>query len=144
MEYQPKIAMAALELCGTPWHIGGRLPGIGLDCVGILVCASKKAGIPLEDFSGYGSWPCFDIAKKQADRALDWSGTGKDPTPGDVILFRLPSKGGMSIGHFGIYVGAGRFVHVGATKPRKVVAQSLTQSWKNLIHGTYSFPRGGF
>lgn len=140
MEYEPKIVMAALELCGTPWHMGGRLPAVGLDCVGIIVCSAKKAGIPVADFNGYGHWPGFELATSHAERILNPIKVD-DVSPGDVLLFKLPAKGGQSIGHFAIYIGAGRFVHVGADRPRKVAVQGMTKQWENRINSAYRIPR---
>ncbi len=34
----------ARSYIGTPFHHQGRLPGVGLDCAGVIVCALAECG----------------------------------------------------------------------------------------------------
>lgn len=44
---------------GTPYAHQGRLPGVGLDCIGPVICAAREHGIvkPEFDVSDYGPRP---------------------------------------------------------------------------------------
>ena len=35
---------------GTPFHHMGRLPGVGLDCAGLLVCVARELKLVAPDF----------------------------------------------------------------------------------------------
>lgn len=47
------VANYAMSLIGTPFVLQGRLPGVGLDCVGVVVSIMKHFGIPCEDYVKY-------------------------------------------------------------------------------------------
>ena len=40
------LALRLIEVArgyvGTPFHHAGRLPGVGLDCIGVPVCAATR------------------------------------------------------------------------------------------------------
>lgn len=44
---------------GTPYHHQARLPGVGLDCIGLLICAARELGHVPPDFNitGYRRVP---------------------------------------------------------------------------------------
>lgn len=52
-----KFVNSALAMMGTPFHHQGMWPGLGLDCIGLVVCAAQEAGVALpliaEDEKGY-------------------------------------------------------------------------------------------
>lgn len=48
-EHCRQAAVAAARHCvGTPFRPQGRVPGLGLDCVGVIVVAAAAAGIAVE------------------------------------------------------------------------------------------------
>lgn len=82
---------ALLGMEGTPYAHQGRLPGVGLDCIGPLICASKALGLkdPGFDISDYSRQPDGSLQPY-----LDAHLTRKprsELVPGDVILnaFRI-------------------------------------------------------
>jgi cell wall-associated NlpC family hydrolase len=52
-----EITAAALALVGTPFHAQGRAPGVGLDCIGVVVCVARACGIPHQDREAYPMRP---------------------------------------------------------------------------------------
>jgi cell wall-associated NlpC family hydrolase len=44
---------------GTPWRHQGRLPGVALDCAGLVICAARALGLVEADFdiNGYSRNP---------------------------------------------------------------------------------------
>lgn len=80
------IAAAARGYLETPFRHQGRLPGVGLDCAGVVVCAARAAGLTIEDAAGYAPSP--DPARFAATLAVNADRIGvADARPGDVVTF---------------------------------------------------------
>lgn len=47
----------AKSYLGTQFIHQGRLPGVGLDCAGVVVCALRECDYEVHDKSGYGRIP---------------------------------------------------------------------------------------
>lgn len=45
-----EIVRVARGYIGTPFHHMGRVPGVGLDCAGVLICAARELGLVAPDF----------------------------------------------------------------------------------------------
>jgi cell wall-associated NlpC family hydrolase len=82
------IAMAYL---GVPYSWGGASPSTGFDCSGFVAYVFAQVGVPLPHSSyaqyGYGVPVAFDQLE-----------------PGDLVFFD-------GLGHVGIYIGGGQFIH---------------------------------
>ncbi len=86
-----EVAVAdALRLRGVPYVWGGTTPA-GFDCSGFTRYVYAKLGINLAH-STYAQW---DAGRHVPRNAL---------LPGDLVFFD-------GIGHVGIYIGGGRFIH---------------------------------
>ena len=120
-----KIAAAARELIGTPYRLHGRLPETGLDCVGLVACALKRAGVRAILPRGYG----LRTSDPQAwiDRCrLDEIEMVEPPARcGDVILVR-PGPGHV---HLMICDEGPAFIHAHAGL-RKVLRTSAPLLWR--------------
>ena len=84
------IIAAALECMGTPFLHQGRVPGVGMDCAGVLVHCFKRLGLPHQDERGYPRTP-FD---GQLERILDSQPSLQrialaDAGPGDWLIMRM-------------------------------------------------------
>lgn len=84
-----QIAQSALTYVGTPFHYGGRKKGVGVDCVGLAVCALRDLGEEIEDYVGYpladNYWRMMEAVRRHCscvslDLAL--------AEVGDVLVFR--------------------------------------------------------
>ncbi|MEO8289507.1 MAG: NlpC/P60 family protein [Gaiellaceae bacterium] len=85
------VVSIALRYLGVPYRWGGASPSTGFDCSGFVMYVFAKVGVRLPHNAamqyGYG-------------RAVPRS----QLQPGDVVFFN-------GLGHNGIYIGGGRFVH---------------------------------
>ena len=84
------VVGVAMSQIGTPYQWAGASPG-GFDCSGLVMYAYSKEGVSLPH-SSYAMWN-------------DGTSVPKDQLePGDIVFFN-------GLGHVGIYVGGGQFVH---------------------------------
>lgn len=53
------VVAAARGMLGTPWRHQARLPGVAIDCAGLVVCVARQLGLlPLGfDINGYSRNP---------------------------------------------------------------------------------------
>ena len=97
----------AMQYLGTPYVWGGSSPG-GFDCSGFVmyVFSQMGAGLPHNAAAQFGSG--VPISRDQL-------------APGDLVFFD-------GLGHVGIYIGGGQFVHAPHTGD-VVKVSSLADSW---------------
>jgi cell wall-associated NlpC family hydrolase len=111
---QPTLAERAVKLArtqlGVPYAYGGASPG-GFDCSGLVMYAYSKMGVSLPH-SSYAQWNVGTAVPKDQLQA------------GDIVFFD-------GLGHEGIYIGNGQFVH--APHTGDVVKVS------NLDSGSYAY-----
>ncbi|MFT0167478.1 NlpC/P60 family protein [Paraburkholderia mimosarum] len=103
---------------GTPFKIQGRLKGVGVDCVGLLICSAHNLGLTDFDQTDYRR-PRFEMLRDGCDAnmqqiMLDTAG------PGDVLLFRW----GSHATHLMVLTSTDTVIHALATTGR-VVETSL-------------------
>jgi cell wall-associated NlpC family hydrolase len=103
-------AGVALSYIGTPYVWAGSSPG-GFDCSGLVMYAYSKMGVSLPH-SSYAQWNVGTAVPKDQLQA------------GDIVFFD-------GLGHEGIYIGNGQFVH--APHTGDVVKVS------NLDSGSYAY-----
>jgi cell wall-associated NlpC family hydrolase len=101
------VVGVALSQLGTPYVWGGSAPG-GFDCSGLVMWAYSQVGVSLPHSSyaqyGYG----VPVSRDQLQ-------------PGDIVFFD-------GLGHVGIYIGGGQFVHAPHTGD-VVKISSLDEAW---------------
>ena len=90
VEGRPRIVKIALRYLGTPYRWAGASPA-GFDCSGFVMYVYGKIGIELPH-NGAQLWGLGRFVPRSR---LE---------PGDVVFFS-------GLGHVGIYIGGGRFVH---------------------------------
>jgi cell wall-associated NlpC family hydrolase len=103
----PEVVSIALRYLGVPYRWGGASPS-GFDCSGFTMYVYGKIGISLPH---YVSW------QYRYGRAVSRS----QLRPGDLVFFN-------GLGHVGIYIGGGRFVHAPHTGD-VVKISSINDSW---------------
>ena len=89
-----ELAAFALDYLGCEYRYGGKDPETGFDCSGLVYYVYGNFGIPLNRTAA-------DMAKNGEHVPPE------ELQPGDILLFR---RGGW-IGHAGIYVGDGEYIH---------------------------------
>jgi cell wall-associated NlpC family hydrolase len=129
------IVAAARATLGTRWMHQGRLPGVGLDCVGLVVVAARGAGIELPHVPDYGRLP--DGPRLRA--AIEASATRvalAQAAPGDVALMAF-DRWPIHLGVLADYPGGGlALIHAWAGA-RRVVEHRLDAAWAARIQAVY-------
>ena len=80
----------AMRYLGTPYVWGGESPG-GFDCSGLVAYAYAQIGVSLPHYTG-AQWNVGVPVSRD------------DLQPGDLVFF-------YGLGHVGIYIGGGQFIH---------------------------------
>jgi cell wall-associated NlpC family hydrolase len=81
----------AMQYLGTPYQWGGSSPSTGFDCSGFIMYVFSRIGVSLPRTTGsqYGVGVAVSRSELQA---------------GDLVFFN-------GLGHAGIYIGGGQFIH---------------------------------
>ena len=107
------VANYARQFLGMKYVLGGKTPETGFDCAGFTKYVYKKFGYTLGT-----------IASAQTTVGTDVTSMA-DLKVGDLILFQNEEK--TKIGHTGVYLGNGEFIHA-ANPDRGVVIDNLNTS----------------
>jgi cell wall-associated NlpC family hydrolase len=97
----------AMRYLGVPYVWGGASPS-GFDCSGLVMYAYAQMGISLPHYTG-AQWNVGVPVSRS------------DLQPGDLVFFD-------GLGHVGIYIGGGQFIHAPHTGD-VVKISSLSESW---------------
>lgn len=111
-----RILAEALALVGTPFRHGGHDPATGLDCVGLVAAAYRRAGVEIGALPDRYRWREAGIAQVSAALARSGLRPVEDVAVGDVLVQGMP--GGQL--HL-LIAGEGLVVHAHAGL-RRVVA----------------------
>lgn len=107
------IVSTAKQYLGYNYVSGGSSPETGFDCSGFTKYIYGQFGINLN--------------RVAADQAANGTPISKEELqPGDLVLFSY--YGSSSIGHSGIYIGDGQFIHAANSK-RGVVTDTLESGY---------------
>ena len=88
MPTRSQIVETARSYLGTPFQHQGRLKGIGVDCVGLLVCVGRDLGIELQDRTDYRRRPDGTLLQEMVDAQLEPISEDELVQPGDILLIR--------------------------------------------------------
>ena len=113
-----RIVAFAKQYLGYSYVYGGTTPGGGFDCSGFVYYVFNNCGYSL-------SRSC--TVQAQSGTAVSRS----ELQPGDILFFNNTSNG--AIGHTGIYIGNGTFIH--AANPRRgVVTDTINSGYYNTYY----------
>lgn len=134
------IVAAARRMVGTRWRHQGRQPGLGLDCVGLVVCVGKELGLLEFDTLAYAR----EAAPEGFVRYFREHGREIPPErlhEGAVLAFREDKYPC----HAGIVARGTRgptLIHAYALR-RRVVEEALTREWYGRIVGAFEYLGSG-
>ncbi len=97
----------AMQFLGVPYVWGGSSPG-GFDCSGLVMYVYAQVGVSLPHYTG-------------AQWGMGVPVAYSDLQPGDLVFFD-------GLGHVGIYIGGGEFIHAPHTGD-VVRIDSLSEGW---------------
>jgi cell wall-associated NlpC family hydrolase len=101
------VVGVALSQVGTPYVWGGAAPG-GFDCSGLVMWSFAQVGVSLP----HSTYALYAMGVPVSQDQLQ---------PGDLVFFD-------GVGHVGIYIGGGQFVHAPHTGD-VVKVSSLSEGW---------------
>lgn len=113
-----QVVEVAKRYIGTPYVYGGSSPS-GFDCSGFVKYVYSQFGVNLNR-----------VAAAQASNGYAVSSSAM--MPGDIICFANYGGGGY-IGHVGIYVGDGNFIHSPRTGYTVRIESLVTSGYINRI-----------
>ncbi|MBS3962570.1 MAG: C40 family peptidase [Sandarakinorhabdus sp.] len=129
MQRRSDLVAAARGFIGTPWRHQGRLKGVGVDCVGLVVGALAEVGILVDGRTDYPRQPDPDELLGQL---RTWCRRRPKARPGDILLFAMD---GHRPQHIGIATDIGVIhAHAGA---RAVVEHGLDETWAPRVAGVF-------
>ncbi|MDQ3890288.1 MAG: NlpC/P60 family protein [Actinomycetota bacterium] len=102
------VVAIAMRYLGVPYRWGGSSPSTGFDCSGFVMYVYAQVGVSLPHNAA-------------AQYGLGVPVSRSDLEPGDLVFFN-------GLGHMGIYVGGGQFIHAPHTGD-VVKISSLSESW---------------
>jgi len=112
------IVSYAKQYLGYSYVYGGTTPGGGFDCSGFVYYVFNSCG--------------YNISRSLSVQANTGTAVSRaNLQAGDVLFFDNGSNG--SLGHVGIYIGDGRFIH--AANPRRgVVTDTINSGYYNTYY----------
>ena len=131
----------------TPFQHQGRQRGLGVDCVGLVLCVMRDLGlnawVDLAEYRSYAAQPVGNaVLEACKSRLLEKPLAMRQP--GDVLVFRVP----VAATHIGIVSGRGiihalnsgrRFRRM-ANLVGRVVEHGLDAKWLERAAGCFSIP----
>ncbi|HEY4548168.1 MAG TPA: NlpC/P60 family protein [Pedomonas sp.] len=141
-----EIAAAARGCVGTPFRLHGRVPGRGLDCVGLVAHVGRSLGLIGHDETGYGlsgsgarleaGLARAGLVRVNAEAGRDQAGQDQAGQVGDVLLFDL----GRGLLHVAVRSEHG-IIHAHRGLGR-VVEHRLDEEWRAALAAVWRFPAG--
>ena len=126
------IITAARAALGTPFAHQGRMPGVALDCAGLVVSVAAALGLPYLDSPGYGRSPANGLLEAALDSQPCLVRVAT-PEPGDILLMRFQGEPQ----HLGIFTGE-TMIHAWQVVG-SVCEHRMTEAWLRRVVRVYRF-----
>lgn len=126
------VVEIARTYLGTPFHHQARLKGVGIDCIGLMVCVAQDAGLLIQDVKDYPREPDGKTLIKHLSAQLDRIEVA-DSVPGDILCFwvsapHLPQHVGFKTEHGIIHT----YANIG-----RVVEHNYSAAWRTHTHSAW-------
>lgn len=131
------VVTAARQHLGTRWMHQHRLPGVAMDCAGLVICVARQLGLVPPDFdiSGYGRQPDGTLVPVCDRHMVRISALEL----GAVLVLRVPSQP-QHLGIVGDYRGRGfTLIHACAVRGQVIEHRLLFNETVRLV-GAYCLP----
>jgi len=125
-----KAVTAARGCLGTPFHHQGRKPGVGLDCIGLVIVALRAADITVRDRTDYSRRP--DSKSLLAALYAHGAKPVDDIQAGDILLFRYDRQPQ----HVALASSPDSMIHAFAPA-NEVIETIIGDYWKRRLTGVY-------
>jgi len=120
---------AAISMVGTPYLHQGRLPGVALDCIGLVSEAYRMAGYPHQIPADYRRIPDVRVLSQYVNKYC----IKKDKADiGDIILIRFS----IDPQHFAIMSYGNKIIHA-YNQAKKVVIDNYSEEWIKKTVGIF-------
>lgn len=126
---------AARAIVSTPFHAGGRCPGVGVDCIGVVICAAHACGINCKDYPAYSLRPNGQLIQELDKHYLR---VRRSAIKGDVLVMAFNTG---EPHHVAVHAGD-TLIHA-YFLARKCVEQPITSYWMGCTKRVYCFPEFG-
>lgn len=126
-----RVARSCLE---TPFQHQGRIPGLALDCAGLVVHVARTLGFDYIDSTSYGRTPCNGLLESAMDSQPCLVRVMDVRKAGDVLLMRFAGDPQ----HLAILTENDTIIH-SYYDVEKVAEHNLTDKWERRIIRTYRF-----
>lgn len=130
-----EVVEAARRQIGTPYRHQGRVAGLALDCVGLLVLAAREAGCEVVDCEAYGPLGDADLIERfMAQNAAPIA--PEQVEPGDILGLRV-GRGSRPL-HLALRTDLG-LLHTDARLGR-VVEHGMDRKWFARVVAAWRLP----
>jgi cell wall-associated NlpC family hydrolase len=146
-----KVVAEARSWIGTPFHIGARVKGAGVDCGQLLYCVYHACGLIPEEEAGLfaGDWFCHTTEEKyqfrmfrHAYKIVEGKAYGSlAAKPGSAVLVK--AAGSELYNHGGIVVHWPRVIHAGCEVVEEVDAMYDPLWSHNVVMNFDLWPEDG-
>ena len=128
---------AARKYLGVPFLHQGRNPAVGIDCIGLIVCAGKDCGMafPAFDSTAYGPDPAHGLLERHLQAAFGPPVPVADIGPGDVVSINFAG----AVRHVGIvgkHPDGLSLIHTNSSEDCVTEAR-IDSRWLRRIAGVY-------
>lgn len=135
------VVAAARACLGTPFRHQARVPGLGLDCVGLLAHVFESLTLPYEDETGYPRTPFGGKLERNLDAQPSLRRVPLDEmAAGDVLVMRIKSAPQHVAIHSGEIGGHVYIIHA-SEEHGGVVEHRLDAMWGARVMRAYRVER---
>lgn len=135
------VVAAARTWLGTPFHHQARLQGVGVDCVGLVICVARTLGLIAPDFdvAAYPRQPDGTSLMHLVNLHMRALPIDEEMQPGDVVVVRF-DRDPQHLGILGDYRHGGLSIIHAAAEPGRVIETRLMFSRSMQFVQAFALP----
>lgn len=134
-----EIIAAAKAVERTPFRHQGRVPEVGLDCVGVYIHICQALGLEFIDTTGYARHPYDGTLERELDRQPCLERIDPDDAQaGDILAMRI-SKAPQHIAIHAGFIGGQPYIIHSSEEAGHVCHHRVDSTWRHRIIMAYRF-----